>query len=502
MATYAKVLKDTSSNQILPYTRAKLVYMDDNSTVETAINNIKNQGGYTLPTASSSTLGGVKIGSNINISSGTISVKTGSTSTAGVLSVGSNISVNNGKISLTKDNITGALGYTPPTTDTKYTLPTASSSTLGGVKIGNNVNISSGTISVNTATTTALGVVKIGSNISVSSGTISVKTGSTSTAGVLSVGSNISVNNGKISLTKDNITGALGYTPANDSDNPKYNKESKTIYLESDNVNNFKGYTTGVGSAAHYYKVWGCSRGLILGSNNEINPYPNSTSSTSSKPGVNIFGGLVCGSYCNSTPDGNYAKKKIVMLVGNGASSSVKSNSYRRNADGTASGGTYSSNGADYAEYFEWYDGNINNEDRRGLFVTLNGDKIKLASKDDTYILGIISGNPTVIGDSADLYWKDQYKRDIFGIPIYSEESENHLVLNPDYDSNKGYIPRSDRKEWDPVGLTGKLICIDDGTCEVNGYCYPSTNGIGTKSDHGYRVMKRIDDTHIQVLVR
>ena len=499
MATYAKVLKDTSGNQILPYTRAKLVYMDNNVSVQTAISNIQNQGGYTLPTASSSTLGGVKIGSNLSISSGVLSVNTGSSTSKGVLSVGSNITVSSGQISLTKNNITSALGYTPPTTDTKYTLPTASSSTLGGVKIGSNISISSGTISVKTATTSALGVVKIGSNISVSSGTISVPTGSTSTAGVLSVGSNISVNNGKISLTKNNITSALGYTPATDSDNAEYNNVAQTIYIDSNNANNAKTYSTGFGSSSNNVTVWGCSQGLILGSHNEIDPYPNS-SSTISIPAYNISGGLVCGSYCNSTPDGNYAKKKIVMLVGNG-SSSAKSNSYRLNNDGTASGGTYSSNGADYAEYFEWYDDNINNEDRRGLFVTLDGDKIKLASKDDTYILGIISGNPTVIGDSADLYWKDQYKRDVFGIPIYSEESENNLVLNPDYDSNKEYIPRSDRKEWDPVGLTGKLICIDDGTCEVNGYCYPSTNGIGTKSDHGYRVTKRIDNTHIQVLV-
>ena len=473
MATYAKVLKDTSGNQILPYTRAKLVYMDNNVSVQTAISNIQNQGGYTLPTASSSTLGGVKIGSNLSISSGVLSVNTGSSNTKGVLSVGSNITVSSGQISLTKNNITSALGYTPPTTDTKYTLPTASSSTLGGVKIG--------------------------SNISISNGTISVPTGSTSTAGVLSVGSNISVNNGKISLTKNNITSALGYTPTTDSDNAKYNNVAQTIFIDSNNANNAKTYSTGFGSSSNNITVWGCSQGLILGSHNEIDPYPNS-SSTVSIPAYNISGGLVCGSYCNSTPDGNYAKKKIVMLVGNG-SSSAKSNSYRRNVDGTASGGTYSSNGADYAEYFEWYDGNINNEDRRGLFVTIDGDKIKLASKDDTYILGIISCNPTVIGDSADLYWKDQYKRDVFGIPIYSEESENNLVLNPDYDSNKEYIPRSDRKEWDPVGLMGKLICIDDGTCEVNGYCYPSTNGIGTKSDHGYRVTKRIDNTHIQVLV-
>lgn len=47
---------------------------------------------YSLPTASASTLGGVKIGSNITLSSGTIS--------------------------LTKANVTAALGYTPPTQDT------------------------------------------------------------------------------------------------------------------------------------------------------------------------------------------------------------------------------------------------------------------------------------------------------------------------------------------------------------------------------------------------
>ena len=51
-----------------------------------------NANNYTLPTASASTLGGVKVGSNITLSSGTIS--------------------------LTKDNVTAALGYTPPTQDT------------------------------------------------------------------------------------------------------------------------------------------------------------------------------------------------------------------------------------------------------------------------------------------------------------------------------------------------------------------------------------------------
>ena len=59
---------------------------------------------YTLPAATSSTLGGVKIGSNITNSSGTIS--------------------------LTKANVTAALGYTPPTTNTTYGVATQSANGL------------------------------------------------------------------------------------------------------------------------------------------------------------------------------------------------------------------------------------------------------------------------------------------------------------------------------------------------------------------------------------
>ena len=59
---------------------------------------------YTLPTATSSVLGGVKTGSNITNTSGTIS--------------------------LTKTNVTNALGYTPPTTNTTYNDATTSASGL------------------------------------------------------------------------------------------------------------------------------------------------------------------------------------------------------------------------------------------------------------------------------------------------------------------------------------------------------------------------------------
>lgn len=59
---------------------------------------------YTLPYATSSVLGGVKIGSNISVTSGTIS--------------------------LTKANVTSALGYTPPTSDTTYGNATSSAAGL------------------------------------------------------------------------------------------------------------------------------------------------------------------------------------------------------------------------------------------------------------------------------------------------------------------------------------------------------------------------------------
>lgn len=59
---------------------------------------------YTLPNATSSALGGVKIGSNISVADGTISI--------------------------TKSNVTSALGYTPPTSDTVYDNATTTTAGL------------------------------------------------------------------------------------------------------------------------------------------------------------------------------------------------------------------------------------------------------------------------------------------------------------------------------------------------------------------------------------
>jgi hypothetical protein len=118
-------------------------------------------------------------------------------------------------------------------------------------------------------------------------------------------------------------------------------------------------------------------------------------------------------------------------------------------ADGSWNGG-----GADYAEYFEWADGNINNEDRRGYSVSLVNNKIKIAEQGEN-IIGVISSNPSIVGDAAWNKWSGKYLKDDFNSYILDEDG--HRKLNPDYDEKAEYIPREQRLEWSVVGLMGKL---------------------------------------------
>jgi len=176
---------------------------------------------------------------------------------------------------------------------------------------------------------------------------------------------------------------------------------------------------------------------------------------------------------------------------------------------------------SDFAELFEWQDGNPQNEDRRGRFVTLIGDKICLAQSNDEYLVGIISGTPAVINNTAADAWHNKYLHDEFGAiitePIVHDaivDSNNVViedayieykpVINPNYDETRLYVPREQRQEWAPVGMVGQIIMLDDGTCEVNGFAKSADEGIATKADTvtNYRVMKRIDDHHIMVAAK
>lgn len=236
---------------------------------------------------------------------------------------------------------------------------------------------------------------------------------------------------------------------------------------------------------------------------------------------VNANSGTAIGHYNAYTPNLQPAANKAPPLViGNGSSDDKRSNAFRVSTDGKVYGGTYSSSGADYSEYFEWSDANPENEDRRGLFVTLDGDKIRSANSGDDFILGVVSGDPSVIGDAHDDQWNKMYVRDIFGSAVFEDveipeekdedgnviipaHSEHRMKLNPDYDNTQKYIPRSKRPEWSAVGMMGKLVVVDDGTCVVNGWCTPSDGGVGTnsKSKTRFRVMERLDESHVRVLI-
>lgn len=110
-------------------------------------------------------------------------------------------------------------------------------------------------------------------------------------------------------------------------------------------------------------------------------------------------------------------------------------------------------NGSDYAERFETIE-----DCPVGRFVTLDGEKIRLAQPDDDYILGVTSEAPAIIGD------KD----------------------NP----------------GTPVGLVGKLWVESDGTCKVNGFAVSGANGIATDGGStGYRVMA-VEGNRVKVLVK
>ena len=208
-----------------------------------------------------------------------------------------------------------------------------------------------------------------------------------------------------------------------------------------------------------------------------------------------------------------------VFIVGCGTSIATK-NGFRVTSAGKCYGAAaFGASGADFAELFEWADGNPDSEDRRGLFVTLEGNKIRLANADDDYV-GIISGSQAFIGNSASEEWQGKYLTDVFGaklsqeievLAVVDEETgevirpatkTTQYVLNPEYDPSEPYIMRENRKEWGIVGLIGQIVMVDDGSCVVGGRVAPSVNGIGTASTDGYRVMRRIDENHIEVLVK
>ncbi len=257
---------------------------------------------------------------------------------------------------------------------------------------------------------------------------------------------------------------------------------------------------------------------------------------------------------------GNTAKSGDAFVIGNGnnalGSGNGPSNCFRVTYDGLVYGlSSFKSSGADYSEFFEWSDGNTSAEDRVGYFVTMDEKYIRKAEPGD-YILGIVSGQPCIIGN-ADEDWLGRWQHDEFGrfikeyldyenedVAVPDELSGSPLIrwmeenkvderngkyvkitekvvdyetpsyrfkANPNYDSTQKYIEREERQEWSTVGMLGVLAVRDDGSCQVNGFCTVAPGGIATATEkeysivngeiiRGYRVIERVADNVIKVV--
>jgi len=229
------------------------------------------------------------------------------------------------------------------------------------------------------------------------------------------------------------------------------------------------------------------------------------------------------------------------MVIGNGINDSSGatvpySNCFRVTYAGEVYGlSAFQSTGADYAEYFEWADGNPDSEDRVGYFVTLEGNKIRIAQPGD-YVLGIVSGQPCIIGN-ADEDWLGRWEHDAFGRfvreDVYTPVMGQRPVLddsgnptgkfvefntgefkhgwrfkaNPDYDPAQAYVERRDRPEWSAVGMLGVLSVRDGGSCGVNGYCAVGPDGSAAAAEkyvpgQSWRVIRRVTGDVVQVVFR
>lgn len=234
-----------------------------------------------------------------------------------------------------------------------------------------------------------------------------------------------------------------------------------------------------------------------------------------------VFGksNVVSGAYSVAVGQSHSITHSHVFGIGNQAISTVANsvimaagggNEIRLKFDtgvGSFEGGT-DTGPADYAEYFEWEDGNPNAETRHGLSVTLvDNGKVKISNQN---IIGIVSSVPAIVGDAAELNWNKRHKTDDWGIkqtetfdtlsiirenerinlwidkdgkqysspprnqkekldnfiqdfyeltPEETEKKQKDLIylFSEEYDPSAEYVPRSERKEFSAIGLLGKI---------------------------------------------
>lgn len=292
---------------------------------------------------------------------------------------------------------------------------------------------------------------------------------------------------------------------------------------------------------------------LNIASNNHATIL-NGTSNTASGTRSTVLNGdyntasgnrsLIFGNNCTASHAYSIAFGKSIssnasyqMVFGSGSRNIRLQFDASNNGIGYFNGGTVNS-GADYAEYFEWEDDNVNDEKRYGFGVSLtpNG-KIKIGGHN---IIGIVSSTPSVVANASEFNWDEKYitddwgnkkleeytsfyyeglktsiyidKANVFysGLPLSNLEKQKNKIdsfeiaeniktestslpiINPDYRENEMFIPRSKRKEWSIIGLIGRLR-IRTAEKITNNYININSDGLAVNGAT-FHVLKQIKE--------
>lgn len=210
------------------------------------------------------------------------------------------------------------------------------------------------------------------------------------------------------------------------------------------------------------------ARSYVIGSGDNSKAYGSRSSVLNSLSSATVSGGhtqMILNSRNVKSP-GNY------HVVGGYGSSGGPSTSNIKFDLSTYSGnltlaGRLTQDSADIAELYESQNGQ---SIPLGTIVTLDGSKIRKAQPNEK-ILGVISGTAALVANDKSFHHKDRFLKDEYGVTVTEHKQLSYVddegikqyewrdvpVENPNYDANIDYIPRSERPEWNPVGLVGQI---------------------------------------------
>lgn len=402
---------------------------------------------------------------------------------------------------LTKDNVTTALGYTPPTTNTTY--PVGTPIATGTTKLYTSTGTAIDGTMTQSAITTALNGKAASSHTHSYAGSSSAG-GAANSATKLATARKLKVNlaganaqsfDGSADVQSIGVSGTLAIS----------NGGTGTTSANGIRTNiGVNPVTTGGTGAAYTASVNGIIS-LAVGASFVMVPH---TASTTTAPTLNVngLGAKNIRLRLSSAPQATIALIKSNFLVANrpikvtydgtqwiiddmvqpevnnlygtvpiskggtGATTAAKA---RQNLGITTSNGTMLSRNADYAEVGQWADGNSSDENRIGYFVAI----------DDT------SAGATMV--------KAKSTSDVRGVTVTAPAFSGNCS-DDKYDSNGNLL-----KQYDYVAVMGMVSVIDNGKCTVNGRCMPNDSGTAVPSPNnmGYQVINRIDSTHVLIAV-